>query len=748
MVMKPSVLVDARCLQHPGFARRGIGLHIAAMLGAEPARHFDITLLFDPELPPPAPDLAARGDHATTTAYAASRRGAMFLQPAPFSFPPGPIRRLLRVVERSVAVVLDFIPLDHPSLYLVREDQRRAYGAALAALRRYGHYLPISRATAARLHALFPRSAGISDVTGVAIRDRLLPTGPTSGCAARAGTLIISGDDPRKNPDIVIAAHLPGTISFVGIHDKATRARLAEHHAALGGAPDALNFLPPLDDAALARAYATARLVIAPSRAEGFSMPVIEAIAQGAPVLAADEPAQAELITDPRDRFDPDDAATLGVRAGLILSNDTAWHEVRTRQSPVWHEFTTAAVAARFWAPLERPAAPAIRRHARPRIALLSPLPPTHSGCADHSAALLAALGDHADITAFSDTVSPDLPPGISFGGRADGTVMTSPRFDAMITVLGNSAFHRTEMRLLLDYGAAAILHDARMMGFYIGSWGAARARGVAAGELGRDVTDAELEAWELDQTTMPARFIGEIAAAATPLVVHAGDTARFVAARHGVHPIVLPLPPYRLPDPASLAPAGRAAARARLGIGADERLIVSFGHVHPGKDPTRTIDAFASLAAIGACRFALIGSGDPVLIETLAARAHTRGIPPGSIALGADQVQEAVYRDYLAAADAALQLRRAPPGSISGALMDVAAAGIPCVAAATLTDALDPPAYIHPIADDAEPAAIAAAIASLPGRDLALIAAQRHAFVEARSMARYARSLLDAVMS
>lgn len=755
--MKPPVLVDARCLQHPGFARRGIGLHLAAMLGAEPARRFDITLLFDPHLPPPAPDLAALGDHATTTAYAASRNGAILLQPAPLSFPPDPIRRLLHAPARSVpvqsiAIVLDFIPLDHPAIYLASPDQRRAYAAGLAALRRYTRYQPISHATAARLHSVFPRSAGKADVTGVALRDSLRPTGPTPDLASRAGTLIVSGDDARKNPEIVIDARLPGPICFVGIHDLSTRARLTERHTAKGGAPDSLHFLPQLDDTELARAYASARLVIAPSRAEGFSMPVIEAIAQGTPVLAADEPAQAELIPSARDRFDPDDAATLATTARRLLTDDAAWHEVRDRQAPVWRDFTTDAVAARFWAPFWAPfdhlAAPAILRSARPRIALLSPLPPTYSGCADHSAGLLDEIRHHAEVTAFSDTVAPVLPEGVAFGGRADGTIMTSSRFDALITVLGNSIFHRTEMRLLLDYGAAAILHDARMMGFYLSACGTARARGVAAAELARDVTDRDLDSWELDQFAMPARFIGEIAAAASPLIVHAADTARFAAARHGVQPVLLPLPPYRLPDPASLTREGRATARARLGLEPDHLLVASFGHVHPGKDPYRTIEAFACLAAIRPCRFALVGAGNPGLIAALAAHAHAHGIPSGSIALGPHQVDEQAYRDYLAAADAALQLRRAPPGSISGALMDIAAAGLPGVAAATLTEALQPPAYIHPVDDNADPAEIAAALATLLDQDRAPIEAQRRDFVARRSMARYARALLDAVMS
>ncbi|MGC9270611.1 glycosyltransferase [Acidiphilium sp.] len=754
--MKPQLLVDARCLQLPDFARRGIGAHLATMLASPLSRAFHVTLLFDPALPMPDPDLAALGDAATTTAYAASRSDAVFLQPAPFAAPPGRIARLLRAPEcRSVAVVHDFIPLDLPQVYLTTQSARRTYAAGLAALRRYRHFLPVSHATARRLRAAIPHGAGHCDVTGVAVRAGLACPAqtPPPGFGARSGIVVVAGDDPRKNPEIVLAAALGTAITFVGIHDPAAQARLSDLHHRYGGAGAALRFMPRMSDAALAALYAGARLMIAPSRAEGFSMPIIEAMAQATPVLAADEPAQAERIAA-EDRFAPDDAAALRHKAMRLLTDPLAWQAAQSRQSGSWRDFTEAAVAARFWAPITAMpahpglASPAVRRGAAPRLAVLTPLPPTPSGCADHSAALLAALADHACVTVFSDTAAPIVPPGVNFGGRAEAGVMRAPRFDAIVAVLGNSPVHATETRLLLDYGAAAILHDARLSGLYRAGFGAARALGVAAAELGRDVTQAELDAWEREQIHMPARFLGEIAAAATPLIVHARETAAFLAARSGIVARMVPFAPYRVLDESQLTPAARAAARARLGIAEDAALIASFGHVHPGKDPETLIAAFGLIAATRRCRFALLGSGNPTLVASLRASAESRGIAPADLMLGPAVIPESIYRDYLAAADVAVQLRRAPPGSISGALADAIAAGLPCVAAATLVAALDPPAYVTPVADDAEPAAIAAAIGAALDGDRAAIPALRADFMTQRSMSRYAQAVLQAVIS
>lgn len=696
--MKPKLIVDARCFQHQDASRRGIGLHMATMLGAREARDFAITLLFDPNLPPPSRALAALGEAATATAYAASRTATLFLQPAPMSFPPRPIERLLRSASvRSLVVVLDFIPHDWRHLYLQHPKERRAYYASLAALRHYDHFLPISLATQARLHEILPGSVGCSDVTGVAMRDSLVGAGADRDFAQREGVLVVAGDDVRKNAEIVVRAAPGGRIRFAGIHDKEMRAHLAVLHAKAGGAPEHLQFLPHLDD-----------------------------------------------------------ATALGARARVLMADEDEWRKVQARQDPVWHRFTVDAVASRFWTPISRLAKEmpkqvrisAVLHDARPRVAFLSPLPPTLSGCADHSAALLESLSVRANVTVFSDTPKPVVPSGIAFGGRAGAMTMQTRQFDAVIAVLGNSEFHQTEIRLLLDYGAAAILHDARLMGFYRAILGKGRACGVAAAELGRDVSAADMDIWVCDEAAMPARFLGEIASSASPLIVHAAETARFIAERHSVSPLFIPFPPYRFWDEAALTDGARRAARERLGIAPDTTLVTSFGIIDLAKEPHCMIEAFGRLAIRRRCQLALVGTGKADFIVALRDHARACGIEDHALLLGGGPVPEALYRDYLAAADVAVQLRRAPPGSISGALMDAAAAGLPSVAGATLVEALDPPAYVQAVPDGASPEVIATAIEAAIDLGRARTGKARRAFLAARGMDRYAELLLEAVLA
>jgi hypothetical protein len=132
--------------------------------------------------------------------------------------------------------------------------------------------------------------------------------------------------------------------------------------------------------------------------------------------------------------------------------------------------------------------------------------------------------------------------------------------------------------------------------------------------------------------------------------------------------------------------------------------------------------------------------------IHALARRFH---IEPHVFVTGS-YLPEERYRDYLIAADAAVQLRTYGFGSVSGTLMDCATVGLPAVANESLAAAIDVPAsYIMTVPDDLNSSAVASALfalltASADPTAVALRLEQCIAFNRTRTPAAYAERLCE----
>ena len=118
--------------------------------------------------------------------------------------------------------------------------------------------------------------------------------------------LTVATLEPRKNLQTLVEAH---------------RLLTGDLHLAVVGA-EGWGEQPLLDDARihrlgyvsdeeLARLYRGAAVAVYPSRYEGFGIPVIEAMASGAPVVASAHPSLDEACGDAAVRADPDDPAAI-----------------------------------------------------------------------------------------------------------------------------------------------------------------------------------------------------------------------------------------------------------------------------------------------------------------------------------------------------------------------------------------------------------------------------------------------------
>lgn len=753
------IAVDARCLQDPEYAGRGIGRHALGLLRHAPRQDGRKLIgLVDPALPNMAPEHAALFDGLCRSARASGlNEAAALLSPSPMTHDPLFTARLVadpRVV--SAAVVHDFIPYRQPQRYLAGPGARVAYAAGLRWLARHRLFLANSQATAAELRDLLRVPAEQVAVTGTAL-DASFPTPATAGTASHV--LVVGGADPRKNVGCAVRAHaaVPAlrwagvALVITGRYGAAEQAALRQEAERAGGAGALLRFPGHVSDTALRALYAGAVVVVAPSRAEGFDLPVIEAMASGAPVVASDIPPHRELVDDAW-RFAPDDDARLAALLAELWERPSGRAALVARQQPVWRVHRAQSVAARLWEQIglrlaprsAMPRAPTILRRAKPRLALLTPLPPDQTGVGDHVAACCPELAALTELHLFSPTANPADVPGAASVRPLHPLACLSPGFDRVVHVMGNSEFHLPIFNLLLRHGGACIAHDSRMLGFYRILLGARRAAAVAGRELGRVVEASELEAWMADETRLPTSLLSEVAAAADPLLVHSPVTAALLGQQFGRTPGVLPFAIHR-----SFAPhdaAARSAARSRLGLPESGVMIASFGFVHANKAPEECIWALEVMRGWGidaALHFVGAG-GDTQALKALAAQL---GLTP-QVVFRDGYVSEAAYRDYLYAADLGVQLRQAFPGSLSGALLDCIAAGLPSVANAGLAEAMEAPGYVRRIPDAISPLLLAEALTALLSEGLAQARpeAVRRDWVAAHDAQTYAARLCAAL--
>ena len=432
-------------------------------------------------------------------------------------------------------------------------------------------------------------------------------------------------------------------------------------------------------DPALVLLYQGADLAVCPSLYEGYGLPVAEAQACGAPVIASGTSSLVELV-EPGATFDPHDVGAIAEAVRAALTEPVQRQRLvdwANRPQPTWADVADRAAAVYEQLVLSSTTIRVPRWRSRPRIGLVTPWPPAATGVARYNEAMTDALSAYADVDVFID--GEDL--------RCDGT---RPRaealrphdrgiggYDAVLLALGNSEFHAGALRVLRQSGPPLYVHahDVRLTNLYLhGAPRGAVPEGFEAAfatqypDLPPDlVTEGRLSDRLADEHNV--LMLREVARLSAGVLVTSGYAASL--ARRDVDPGHLrkiAVWPFAYPPVAD-----------RFEEDVDPLLICSFGLVNPAKNPQLLIEAFAELVRLRAgVSLALVG---PVAVKeraSLEARATDLGVASSVTLTG--HVDDAEYRRWLARAGLAVQLRRHSNGESSAAVAECLALGIPTV--------------------------------------------------------------------
>lgn len=641
----------------------------------------------------------------------------------------------------TAVIFYDLIPLIYSEVYFTPPEERHWYRNKLSQLRRADLLLCISEASrqdvvrylgiaqdvsAVILGGVEPEFciAEVSAEREAALRERYALT--------RSFVMYTGGIDHRKNipglirsyaqlPDSLRASH---QLTIVCQVNEATRKSLGLLLQEYGLAMHEVVFTGFVPDEDLVDLYRLCKAFIFPSYYEGFGLPVLEALACGRPVIAANTSSLPEVLGCEAALFDPCDDGAITQKLEQVLSDEAFRASLVAHASRQVGHFSWDLTAKRAIAALSRfdkkEEAKSLASKTRLKLAYISPLPPERSGISDYSVDLIPALSRYYDIDLIvaQSSVSGEI--GSEYPIRTVKWFQKNHhRYDRVLYHIGNSFFHQHMFGLLKDIPGVVVLHDyflspvlSAMAPKYLSENALAKLFYDSHGYSAlRDRYSSE----RLDDQTFFSQYPANagIFSSAFSVLVHSRYTKTLAERFYGNAAVshVQTIPHLHYP----LAPMNRLQARAELGLNASDFVVCSFGMLAEIKQNMVLIDAFAAsaLARHQTCRLIFVGEmpeGDytqrimaRLAALNLADRIHVTG-----------WVDQTVFRRYLAAADIGVQLRTLSRGESSAAVLDCMSAGLATIVNANGSMADLPQEAVYRLADDVTQAALTEALEDL----------------------------------
>lgn len=386
-----------------------------------------------------------------------------------------------------VAVLYDFIPWLFPKHYL--DDvpgYRDWYARRLAACHRFDLLLAISNATrddAIRLLGLPPER--VVNISGAAstmfqpMADTDTPAPLDRFGICRSFVLYTGNVDYRKNQEGMLRAYamLPPALKArhqLVLTQVLERDRFLAAARACGLQEDDVVITGHVTDAEMIALYARCALFVFPSLYEGFGLPILEAMACGAAVIAGDNSSIPEVVGRADMLFDASDPRAIAAAMQSVLDDTARRNALQDYGMARARNFTWEKSAAVAWQAITSALADKRRRQmqlagtsmTRPRIAMVCASPTVDCAASRHLRDILPALattfaidlyveeGTWVDAPAF-EAAYPILP--------HTRLAAQQERYAALVYQIDNTPEHAFMLPLIEHMPGIAVLHDWRI---------------------------------------------------------------------------------------------------------------------------------------------------------------------------------------------------------------------------------------------------------------------------------------------
>ncbi len=632
-----------------------------------------------------------------------------------------------RAGVKLVVTLHDLIPLIFSEHYIDPDPIHMSrWEARMGMVRTADHILAVSESTAADAveHLGFDegRITIIDAGTSVQIasmvdsRDeaRKILDGKFPGL--RDGYLFyVAGGDWRKNVTGLMEAYagLPNQIrdrhQLVITYklDPEARSNLERFAARLGIHGDQLLLTGFVPDRELSALYRRCGLFVFPSLYEGAGLPILEAMACGAPVVGSNVSSVPEILGDRSATFDPTDPSDIAACLARTLADEGELERLREVSAERTARFTWDRVARKslegYERALDAPSHRGASRRSRRRLAVFTPWPPEDSGAATYSRQLIERLSDHADIDVIvsgdgeRDAYDRSLEPQVRLWPAGDFDWVHELRdFDRILYVLGNSAVHRHAMEGLVQRPGAVVAHEVRFGALYESlhpGWteNPLWIREKLYGMYGDRIPAADLRR-AADDRGIQDRFgiymSQEVQAHAEKVIVHS---------RYAADVLRMDRPPDA--PGAETFVVGRGIPRAPIKRNHEATpgpTVVSHGAGEHAESIDLLVHALAGLASARPnAKLQLLGRLEEDAAARLVDTASNLGLDRAVELLG--QLEGDAYWRKLAEADVAVELRTGSDGEASASVCDCLASRVPTVVSAVgWLRELPEPAVLH----------------------------------------------------